>query len=86
LVTIARIKKIDEDDIQKNAFQCRTCPYQHVLTKPYPHFTKLKKKEVDDIIGEKDQWESAQKVQGRRLTVMQTIMLMGDSAMRKGKL
>jgi len=63
MLTIARIKKSDSEELPPNAFQCRTCPYQRVLNKPWRNRTYLKKKEVEDIIGEKDQWESAQKVQ-----------------------
>lgn len=35
-----------------NAFQCRTCPYQFLLDKPYYERTYMKKKQRDDVMGE----------------------------------
>jgi len=37
---------------QRNAFTCRTCPYQFVLDQPYYERTYMKLKQKDDILGE----------------------------------
>ncbi|KAK5077567.1 RNA polymerase III C11 subunit [Exophiala xenobiotica] len=41
-----------QDSQGRNAFTCRTCPYQFVLDQPYYERTYMKKKQQDDIMGE----------------------------------
>lgn len=51
-LTIALTTGTDEYPEGVNAFQCRTCPYQFILDKPYYERTYMKKKQRDDIMGE----------------------------------
>lgn len=46
------ISKAAQDPDGRNAFTCRTCPYQFVLDQPYYERTYMKKKQKDDILGE----------------------------------
>ncbi|KIW44492.1 uncharacterized protein PV06_02956 [Exophiala oligosperma] len=50
-LTIARVTPRD-DRIERNAFTCRTCPYQFVLDKHYTDKYPMKKKQKDDVLGE----------------------------------
>lgn len=52
-LTIARTTAGTVDDARgRNAFTCRTCPYQFVLDQPYYERTYMKKKQKADILGE----------------------------------
>ena len=51
-MTTARTAGTDKYPEGINAFQCRTCPYQFVLDKPYYERTYMKKKQRDDVMGE----------------------------------
>ena len=51
-LTISRAASSDEQPSGRNAFTCRTCPYQFVLDQPYYERTYMKKKQKDDILGE----------------------------------
>ena len=53
-LTIARAPGNDQHPQGRNAFICRTCPYQFVLDQPYYERTYMKKKEKDDILGEEE--------------------------------
>lgn len=46
------ISKAVEDPQGRNAFTCRTCPYQFILDQPYYERTYMKKKQMDDTLGE----------------------------------
>jgi len=43
---------------QENQFFCQTCPYQFAITRPYKNETKLKRKEVDDVLGGEEGWKN----------------------------
>lgn len=47
-----------------NKFECRTCPYQYVLDKAYYERTPMKRKEVEDVLGGKDEWKNADSMAG----------------------
>jgi DNA-directed RNA polymerase subunit M/transcription elongation factor TFIIS len=51
-LTIALTAGTDEYPEGVNAFQCRTCPYQFILDKPYYERAYMKKKQRDDVMGE----------------------------------
>ena len=53
-LTIARTPATLEFPLGQNAFECRTCPYQFVLDKPYYERTVMKQKKIDDVIGATD--------------------------------
>ncbi len=40
-------------------FCCQTCPYISAITKRISKTMKLKRKEVDDVLGGEDAWASA---------------------------
>jgi DNA-directed RNA polymerase III subunit RPC11 len=47
-----------------NKFECRTCPYQYILDKAYYERTEMKRKEVEDVLGGKDEWKNADSMAG----------------------
>lgn len=47
-----------------NKFECRTCPYQYILDKAYYERTEMKRKEVADVLGGKDEWKNADSMAG----------------------
>ncbi|EXJ92544.1 DNA-directed RNA polymerase III subunit RPC10, partial [Capronia epimyces CBS 606.96] len=51
-LTIARAPGTRQHPQGLNAFTCRTCPYQFVLDQQYYERTYMKKKQLDDIMGE----------------------------------
>lgn len=44
---------------QNFRFCCQTCPYISVITKKISKTMKLKRKEVDDVLGGEDAWAAA---------------------------
>eukprot|EP01041_Mallomonas_annulata_P009670 gene9670-20110_t len=46
-------------------FCCPTCPYTHNISTKYTSQVKLKRKEVDDILGGADAWENVDRTQTR---------------------
>jgi DNA-directed RNA polymerase III subunit RPC11 len=42
-------------------FCCPTCPYKHDFDRRYISYVKLKKKEIDDVLGESEAWENVDK-------------------------
>ncbi|KAI0632266.1 hypothetical protein C8Q77DRAFT_1158916 [Trametes polyzona] len=42
-----------------NKWACNTCAYEFPITKQMTSRTKLKRKEVDDVLGGEDQWKHA---------------------------
>lgn len=48
-----------------NKFECRTCPYQYILDKAYYERTPMKRKEVADVMGGKDEWANADSMEGK---------------------
>ncbi|KAM5433147.1 RNA polymerase III C11 subunit [Microsporum ferrugineum] len=47
-----------------NRFECRTCPYQYALDRTYYERTEMKRKEVADVMGGKDEWKNADSMPG----------------------
>lgn len=65
LLVISRVGSNAEPAHQgKNRFECRTCPFQYILDKRYFERKKLKRKEVEDVVGGRDAWENVDKTDG----------------------
>jgi len=66
MLTVARLPHNDVSPhlSDKNAFECRTCPYQYVLDKRYYERKTMKRKEVEDVMGGADTWKNADKTEG----------------------
>ncbi|KAK4199776.1 transcription factor S-II-domain-containing protein [Triangularia verruculosa] len=48
-------------DTGGNRVECRTCPYQHAIDKPYFSRKVFPKVEKEDLFGGPDTWANAQK-------------------------
>jgi DNA-directed RNA polymerase III subunit RPC11 len=46
-------------------FCCPTCPYIHGLKKVYSSSAKIKRKELDDVLGGDDAWENVDRTSAR---------------------
>jgi hypothetical protein len=46
------------DKNNQNRFECRSCPYINPVTIPYFDRTKMKRKEVDDVLGGEGSWDN----------------------------
>jgi len=57
-LTISRTPGTTEYPDGVNRFECRTCPYQFILDKPYYERTTMKRKQVEDVLGASTGWES----------------------------
>ncbi|KAI5291651.1 RNA polymerase III C11 subunit [Ascosphaera acerosa] len=42
-----------------NRFECRTCPYQYLLDRTYYERTEMKRKEVAEVLGSKDEYANS---------------------------
>ncbi|KAK0466796.1 uncharacterized protein EV420DRAFT_1505419 [Desarmillaria tabescens] len=47
-----------------NKWACNTCPYEFPITKQMTSRTRLKRKEIDDVLGGDQAWEHADATQG----------------------
>ncbi|CAO1632593.1 unnamed protein product [Parajaminaea phylloscopi] len=56
--TCANILLIGQDESSKNEWACSTCPYHFPIVKQMTSRTKLKRKEVDDVMGGEDSWKN----------------------------
>lgn len=45
-----------------NRFECRACPYEHVVAHEYYERTEVKQKEVEDVFGGKEEFANADSV------------------------
>mmetsp|Transcript_13543 Transcript_13543/g.20337 ORF Transcript_13543/g.20337 Transcript_13543/m.20337 type:complete len:106 (+) Transcript_13543:35-352(+) len=54
-----------EEGMQGMRFCCPTCPFRHNITKTYTNDVKLKRKEVDDVLGGADAWENVDRTEAR---------------------
>lgn len=45
-----------------NRFECRACPYEHVVEHEYYERTQVKQKEVEDVFGGKEEFANADSV------------------------
>ena len=52
-----------EDGLSGMRFCCPTCPYTHDIKKVYSSQVKLKRKEVDDVLGGADAWENVDRTE-----------------------
>jgi len=52
--TCANLLIIAVDDVGKNEWACQSCPYKFPITVEMTSRTKLKRKQVDDILGTQD--------------------------------
>ncbi|KAH8597923.1 hypothetical protein B0O99DRAFT_617153 [Bisporella sp. PMI_857] len=61
-VSTTKVHKGDGVYGDTNCLECRSCPYQFVLTKNYyERKDDFQRKKREDILGGKDQWENAQR-------------------------
>ena len=51
---MGRSADISDNPAAPYAFECRTCPYQFILDKPYYERSYMKKKQRDDVMGEEE--------------------------------
>ncbi|QSS64871.1 DNA-directed RNA polymerase III polypeptide [Histoplasma capsulatum] len=58
-LTISRADPSPRYPLGVNRFECRTCPYQYILDRTYYERTEMKRKEVSDVLGGKDEWKNA---------------------------
>ncbi|KAK2809840.1 hypothetical protein FQN50_003480 [Emmonsiellopsis sp. PD_5] len=61
-LTISRAEPTSRYPLGVNRFECRTCPYQYVLDRTYYERTEMKRKEVADVLGGKDEWKNADSI------------------------
>jgi DNA-directed RNA polymerase III subunit RPC11 len=47
-----------------NRLECRTCPYQFILTRKYYERKPMKRKEVDDVMGGEGAWDNVDQTEG----------------------
>lgn len=45
-----------------NRFECRACPYEHVVAREYYERTEVKQKEVEDVFGGKEEFANADSI------------------------
>ncbi|EAW23132.1 DNA-directed RNA polymerase III core subunit RPC11, partial [Aspergillus fischeri NRRL 181] len=58
-LTISRGEPTREYPLGVNRFECRTCPYQHLLKHGRQEKTTMKQKEVEDVFGGKEEFANA---------------------------
>ena len=46
-------------------FCCPTCPFNHEILKKYSSNAKIKKKQVDDVLGGADAWENVDRTSAK---------------------
>ncbi|KAL8845954.1 MAG: hypothetical protein Q9221_008916 [Calogaya cf. arnoldii] len=56
---------VDNGIVGQNRLECRTCPYQYLITDRLFERTDMKRKEVDDVTGGKEAWANADKTPGQ---------------------
>jgi len=49
---------VGRDDMNRNRWECSTCPYQFPIDKQMTTRVKLIRKQVDDIMGGEDAWKN----------------------------
>jgi len=56
-----------EGNPDSNRFECRTCPYQHIIKDDWEWFERKKfpRKEVEDVIGGPEAWANADKMEAQ---------------------
>ncbi|RYG95490.1 hypothetical protein EON65_55895, partial [archaeon] len=54
-----------EEGMQGMRFCCPTCPYLHDLDTQHTSHAKIKKKQVDDVLGGEDAWENVDRTFAR---------------------
>jgi hypothetical protein len=71
-LTISRAEPTAGYPMGVNKFECRTCPYQYILDSTYYERSDMKRKEVEDVLGGKDEWKNADSMAGKfqRVLVM----------------
>ncbi|PWN37540.1 putative Rpc11-DNA-directed RNA polymerase III subunit C11 [Meira miltonrushii] len=56
--TCANMLLVGRDDMNRNRWECSTCPYQFPIAKQMTTRVKLTRKQVDDIMGGEDAWKN----------------------------
>lgn len=51
----------EQENVNFNRFECRTCPYQMILDKRYYERKRMKNKEVEDVLGGAESWKNVDK-------------------------
>jgi DNA-directed RNA polymerase III subunit RPC11 len=54
-----------EEDVNGMRFCCPACPYMHSLKRKYTSHAKIKKKQLDDVLGGEDAWQNVDKTAAR---------------------
>lgn len=62
--TCANILLVGQDEGNGNEWACSTCPYHFPIAKQMTSRTKLKRKEVDDVMGGEDSWKNVDSTDG----------------------
>lgn len=69
MLTVSRTATdVDNGVVGQNRMECRTCPYQYLITDRLFERTVMKRKEVDDVMGGKDAWANADRTGGMYLS------------------
>jgi DNA-directed RNA polymerase III subunit RPC11 len=74
MLTISTLKHhelapADAQNVGKNRFECRTCPYQMILDRKYYERKNMDLKQSEDVLGGADSWKNVDKTQGMFLGV-----------------
>jgi DNA-directed RNA polymerase III subunit RPC11 len=48
-----------------NRLECRTCPYEFILTRKYYERKAMKRKEVDDVMGGEGAWDNVDQTEAQ---------------------
>ena len=63
-LVISRGPSTDAYPSGQNRMECRTCPYQYFLERPFDDSRSMKRKEVEDVLGGDNAWENVDKAEG----------------------
>lgn len=75
MLTVSRTADDAENGtLGQNRMECRTCPYQYLITDRLFERTMMKRKEVDDVMGGKDAWANADRTGGMYLMALKLFL------------
>ncbi len=74
LLSVGRIPEAEglanPNNQRKYRFECKTCPYQQVIKDRSLYDRKiLKRKEVEDVVGDQDVWRYAETTEGMTILI-----------------
>jgi DNA-directed RNA polymerase III subunit RPC11 len=63
---IGKVTAGTEAEVDRNRFECKTCPYQHIMGKDEKWYERknFKRKDVEDVIGGREAWTNADQMDG----------------------